>query len=94
PQPEQFFALGNPLRIVVEAEIDLAGHRLVTVPFKKDAKGTFVTYSFELEEREGKLRYLADAFFANGFLNDSEMKRCQQELRDFSALIQRTIIVR
>ncbi len=94
PQPNEFYSLGVPIRLVVESTIDLAGHVLVSSAVSREKKGEFVTYSVDLREESGKLKYLTDAYFANGFLNDSEMKTYRQELEEFSARIVRTVIVR
>ncbi len=93
PQPDQYYALGNPERFVADCTLDLGGHKLITEPFKDEQKGNYVTYSMELKEDGGKLRYLADAYFANGLLDPEEMKQYQQELRQFSAKLQRMAVL-
>jgi transglutaminase-like putative cysteine protease len=93
PQPDQYFSLGNPERFVTDCSVDLSGHKLITAPFKKTQTGKFITYTLELKEDGGKLRYLADTYFANGLLDPVEMKAYQQELRQFSQQLQRVAVV-
>jgi hypothetical protein len=93
PQPDQYYALGDPERIVAESLVDLGGHKLVTPPFKKTQTGNYVTYTLELKDEGGKVRYFADTYFANGLLDPEEMKVYQKELRDFSSQLQRVAIV-
>ncbi len=93
PQPDQYYELGNPERFVADCTVDLAGHKLITQPFKDSQKGNYVTYAMELKEEGGKLRYFVDTYFANGLLDPEEMKQYQQELRHFSAQLQRIAMV-
>jgi hypothetical protein len=93
PQPDQYYSLGNPERFVTDCSVDLAGHKLITAPFKKTQTGKYITYTLELKEEGGKLRYLADTYFANGLLDPIEMKAYQQELRQFSQQLQRVAVV-
>lgn len=94
PAAGHFFALGTPVRLVIEATADLNGRSIVSSPMREEKKGKYVTYKLDLAEDSGKIRYLADAFFVNGFLDDAEMKQYQQELREFAGLIQRTVVIK
>ena len=87
PQPDQYYSLGDPERIVAESSVDLGGHKLITAPFKKTQTGNYITYTLELKEDAGKVHYLADTYFANGLLDPEEMKAYQKELREFSGTI-------
>jgi len=94
PDAGHFFALGTPVRLVIEASADVNGRSLVSSPVHEENKGQYVRYKLDLSEEGGKIRYLADAFFVNGFLDDVEMKQYQKELREFASLIQRTVVIK
>ena len=93
PKPEQYLSLGSPVRLIVDATLDLAGHQLITAPVQAEKNGNYVAYKVELSEQQGKVHYFADAFFANGLLNDKEMRDGQQELRSFDALLTRAVVI-
>jgi hypothetical protein len=94
PRPNEFFALGIPVRLVLDTTVHLAGHVLVSPAEFKEKKGDFLSYTLQLKEENGKLRYFADVYFANGFLDSAEMKKYKQELQEFAAILQRTVIIR
>ncbi len=94
PRENEYFALGIPMRLVLDSTIELQGHVLVSAADLKEKKGDFLSYKLELKEEEGKLRYLADVYFANGFLDHVEMKKYKEELQEFASLLQRTVVVR
>jgi hypothetical protein len=94
PRENEFFSLGIPIRLVLDCTIDLAGHVLVSAAGSKEKKGDYVTYKLEIKEEDGNLRYLADVYFANGFLDHLEMKKYRDELQEFASLLQRTVVVR
>jgi hypothetical protein len=93
PQPNQFFALGGPVRLILETRIDLSGGRATSNFFKQVGKNQFISYHLELSEKNKELLYFADAFFANGFLDHVEMRRYQKELREFSQLLERMVVI-
>ena len=93
PQSGDYYATGTPVRLVAECSIDLGERRMITAPVKAAQHGEFLTYKIELSTEDGTLHYLADAYFANGLLDDAELKRYQKELRAFSVLIQRVAVV-
>ncbi|HSE40788.1 MAG TPA: DUF3857 domain-containing protein [Acidobacteriota bacterium] len=93
PQPDQYYGLGHPERVMADYSVDLAGHKLITVPFKKTQTGKYIAYTLELKEEAGKLHYLADTYFANGLLDPEEMKAYQTELRQFSQELQRIAVI-
>jgi hypothetical protein len=94
PKENEFFALGIPIRLVVDSTIDLSGHTLVTATDSKEKKGEFLSYKLDLKQDKGKLRYTADVYFANGFLDHAEMKKYKNELQEFAGLLQRTVVVK
>lgn len=94
PEPDQYFAVGDPVRIILQTEMDLGNRRLVSAPYQKEAKGKYVSYKLELLEKDGRLSYTADTYFANGFLTDAEMTEYQKELREFSGLLQRSVVLK
>src|SRR5262249_4707566 len=93
PKPQQYLSLGSPVRVIVDATLDLAGHHLITNPVNSEKNGNYVAYKVELSEQQGKMHYFADAFFANGLLGDKEVQDGQQELRSFAALLNRTVVL-
>jgi hypothetical protein len=93
-EPGDFFLLGLPLRIILETKMDLAGHQLISAPYRIDTKGKHMNFKAELSEKDGVLHYSADAFFLNGFLSDSELSEYQKELGEFSASVQRVVVLR
>jgi Transglutaminase-like superfamily len=94
PEPGSFFLLGPPLRIVLDYTLDLAGHELISAPYRIDTKGKRMGFKAELFVKDGTLHYSADAFFLNGFLSDSELSEYQNELRQFSSSLQRVVLLR
>jgi hypothetical protein len=89
----KYFALGDPVHKVVEATIDLGGRKFPFGKIAKSKNGKHLNYRFELSEEQGKLRYLADLYFGNGLLNDSEMSEYQQEMKSLRSDLMRSILV-
>lgn len=94
PRENEFFALGIPIRLVLDSTIDLSGRSIVSGADLKEKKGEFLSYKLELKQDQGKLRYTADVYFANGFLDNTEMKKYKGELQEFAGLLQRTVVVK
>jgi hypothetical protein len=94
PRENEFFGLGTPVRVIVDCTIEISGHSLLTPLATKEQKGKYVSYKVELKEDQGKLHYLTDVYFANGFLDNSEMKKYKEELQDFATVLQRTVVMR
>ena len=94
PRENEFFALGVPIRLVLNSSIDLSGHVLVSPASLHEKKGQYITYKLEWKEEDGKLRYVADVYFLNGFLNHLEMRKYKEEMQEFASLLQRTVVVR
>jgi transglutaminase-like putative cysteine protease len=94
PRENEFFALGTPVRVVVDCTIEISGHSLLSPASTKEQKGKYVSYKVELKEDQGKLHYLADVYFANGFLDNTEMKKYKEELQSFATVLQRTVVMR
>lgn len=93
PSQNEFFALGIPLRLVLDSTIDLGGRRVVTPPVSSEIRGAFVSYKLQWKEEAGKLHYFADVYFANGFLDSLEMKKYREELQEFASELQRTVVI-
>ena len=94
PRHNEYFALGLPIRLVFDSIVHLNGRLLAMSPLQAEKKGEYVTYQLYIKEEQGKLHYLADAYFANGFLDAEEMKKYTKEIREFAAQLQRTVLIR
>ena len=92
PRSGGYYATGSPLRLSAECKVVTPNAPHLRALFQKRARrirslhtGTF--------QKNGALFDLADVYFANGLLDDVELARYQKELREFSSLLQRTVVL-
>src|SRR5262249_49324802 len=93
PKSARFYALGAPVRFIMDSEIDLGGHALTTAPFKHEMKGKYINSTLELSQQNGKVHYTADVLFVNRVLDATELVAYQDEMKQFAAVLDRSIVV-
>jgi len=94
PVKGRLYSFGAPMRLTVNIDLDLRGHQLVADPIDEKEKGKYLMYTVALVQDKSNLHYSADVYFANGLLDASELTAYQQELRQFQAALQRSVVIR